>query len=167
MINEKTIMRSANCYTQNIAGARHTAGMTLIELMVVVLIIGILAGVGYPSYRDYVMRAKRADGKALLMDAAARMERLYFDKNRYTVSALDIGYGAVAPTSAEQNYVLSAVAGATGSINTSYLLTATPNASKTPAPHTDVDCGNLTLDSRGTRGITGATPATVESCWGR
>jgi type IV pilus assembly protein PilE len=47
----------------------YNKGFTLIELMVVVAVVGILAAISMPSYLEYVLRAKRADGKAALLSA--------------------------------------------------------------------------------------------------
>ena len=44
-------------------------GFTLIELMITVAIIGILASVAYPSYREYVNKSRRVQAKTTLVAA--------------------------------------------------------------------------------------------------
>ena len=38
---------------------RHMRGITLMELMIVVVIVGIMAAIAYTNYRDFAARAQR------------------------------------------------------------------------------------------------------------
>ena len=73
--------------------ASRIAGLTLIELMVVLLIIGILAAVAVPSYRQYVIRAHRTEAKTALLRLAANQERHYLQNNTYTDDLTLLGFG--------------------------------------------------------------------------
>lgn len=52
-------------------------GVTLMELMIVVSILGILSSVGWAQYRDQLQRGVRGDAVTALTQAAAQMEQCY------------------------------------------------------------------------------------------
>ena len=58
-------------------------GFTLIELMIVVAIVGILAGIAYPSYMDHVRKGNRAKAQAFLMDVAQRQQNYLIVHRQY------------------------------------------------------------------------------------
>jgi len=152
---------------------RRQAGFSIVELMIVVAIIGLLAGIGVPSYRDYVNKAKRTEGKAALTAAAARMERYYTQNNCYPSSACGN------PTSADSATALTnaGIPGFSGDTASkaayNISLTVTPQAftvTATPrAPFTDPLCGNLTLANTGRKWTqsngTSDDATRVEGCW--
>ena len=118
-------------------------GFTLIELMIVVAIVGILAGLAYPSYTDYVLRAKRGDAKVGLLNLQMAQEKYRANCPQYA-SGIDattrtcVSGGnhdlVTATTSPDGHYTLAISSGSAGA----YTITATPN-------HTDATCGTLSI----------------------
>ena len=49
---------------------RRQQGVTLLELMAVVMVIGVLGAIAIPSYRQYTMRAQRTEAKTALLQLA-------------------------------------------------------------------------------------------------
>ena len=80
----------------NISDTSRTAqrGVTLIELMVVVVVIAILASIAIPSYSQYVVKARRQVAAQELLTIASRQEQFFADNKTYAVSVIDLGYAA-------------------------------------------------------------------------
>ena len=131
---------------------RRMAGITLMELMIVVVIVGILAAVAYPNYRDFTDRAKRNEAKALLLEIAQNQERFYLQNNTYgTMGAL--GYADPQPTDSGAYSV--SVAGPDAN---NFTATATYQLGGNEAGK----CLTFSIDGRGTK-----TSAPLADCWTR
>ncbi|SEP85004.1 type IV pilus assembly protein PilE [Ectothiorhodospira magna] len=90
-------------------------GFTLIEVMIVVVIIGILAAIAYPSYLRYIERSHISEGRAALLQAAQWMERRYTQDNRYPADTdfpahFNNDYYTVAAVTTASTYTLTATA---------------------------------------------------------
>jgi type IV pilus assembly protein PilE len=65
-------------------------GLTLIELLMVIVIVGVLAAIAVPMYSGYMQRARRADAKTALEQVRAAQEMWRAEKGSY---AIDDGGG--------------------------------------------------------------------------
>jgi type IV pilus assembly protein PilE len=134
---------------------RKMQGVTLIELMIVVVIIAILAAVGYPNYREFAARAKRNEAKAALLQIATNQERFYLQNNTFTQDLTVLGF-ATTPTftTATGSYVITITAADAGNF--------TATADYVFGGSEEAKCNIFQIDGRG---VKSSTPDT--DCWVR
>lgn len=133
---------------------RRIAGVTLVELMVVVLIIGMLAAIAYPGYRNQVVRTQRGAAKACLAQYAQLLERYYTTNLRYT------GAGALVPGCASEGGMPENYAFSVDTLSaTTYRVVATPTVAFAARDH---QCGALRINQRGQKTVSSGDP---ETCW--
>ena len=69
-------------------GARaRSRGVTLLELMAVVVIIGVLGTLAVNSYRGYLLRTNRTEARMALLQIQANQEKFFLQNNRYADTA--------------------------------------------------------------------------------
>lgn len=78
---------------KNHSHIKHTAGFTLIELILVVAIIGVLASIAIPAYQDYQEKARIYGAVTDITSMAAKIEAYYQDAREYPDSLAEIGLG--------------------------------------------------------------------------
>jgi len=79
-------------------------GITLLELLVVIVIVGILAAVAVPVYTGYMQRARRVDAKTALEHVRAAQEMWRAEKGSYSLDSAELRTTMGAPATAISNY---------------------------------------------------------------
>jgi type IV pilus assembly protein PilE len=125
------------------------------ELMIVIVIIGILAAVAYPNYRDFAARAKRNEAKAALLKIATNQERFYLNNNTYTLDMTQLGF-------ASSDDVISDSKAYSVDVGTAISNTFTATATYTKSDNESNKCNTFTIDARGAR-----TSLPYTDCWTR
>lgn len=143
---------------------RSLQGFTLIEVMIVVAVIAILAGLAVPSYNDYIRRGQLPEAFNALSEYRVKMEQYYQDNRNYggtaCASAASANGWNTFPTTIKYFTFTCALDTATGdTAKQSYTITATGGLSKA--------VGHVyTINERGERKTTKFKDATVDQgCW--
>ena len=128
-------------------------GVTLVELLTVLVIVGILAAIAYPSYRDQVRRSNRTEARVALEQTAGALEKCYTRYMAYDATAncptADQFDGGGSFTTPKGYYQITAP-----TLNATQF---TVRADAQAGQATDTGCTRLELDQTGNR-----TPA---ACW--
>jgi type IV pilus assembly protein PilE len=141
---------------------RREAGVTLMELMIVVAIVGVLAAIAYPAYTQFVMQTNRSDATKTMDLAAQSLQRCY--SVNFTYAGCNVNGNIVNDTSTiptPNNYYTITFAIPDPQ---DYALTAVATA----APQTgDNQCALFTLSSTGQQAAQDINATnTTQLCWG-
>lgn len=139
---------------------RKINGFSLMELMVAVAIVGILAAIALPSYKNSVRKSKRQVAISDMLLYAQAQEKYRTNNLTYAPLSSLTGVYAVNKASSSSDYTFTIDSGTTGVNPTSsaYRIVATPIGSQNNG-YEATYCNPLTLNQANTR-----TPVT---CWAR
>lgn len=124
-------------------------GFTLVELMISIGIVGILAGVAYPSYTDYVLRSNRSEAQRELMRFANLQEQVFVDTRTYASDMKGLGLSTTTFETISKNYEIKVIS----QTKTTFTLKAIAKNVQLK----DTDCTGLKINHLGVK-----TPA---ACW--
>jgi type IV pilus assembly protein PilE len=145
-----------------------TRGFTLIELMIVVAIVAILAALVYPSYRSHILKSRRSDGFAALLQCATQQERRFTAKNSYANAAAAAAEG-ICGDSPEGYYTVAvsnpACSRLVGGVTAYTCFTATATATRQGGQEHDVACYRLLVDELGDKRSQDNAGNATSGCW--
>lgn len=144
---------------------RH-AGYTLIELVIVVAVIGILAGIAYPAYKESGMKDRRADAKAGLMALQLAQEKYQAKCTRYAdgigsaMSCIADNFTLIGSTTSPDGHYAMSVVSADGM---SYTLQA---ARISGGQQNGDNCGDYQITDSGVKTVVNAASGyDAARCW--
>ncbi|MET0983015.1 MAG: type IV pilin protein [Telluria sp.] len=116
------------------------AGVTLVELLVVVAIVGVLSAAAYPAYGRYLLKNNRAAAQVHLMELAQAQSQYMADSRSYAASVTALGMSTPAAVSAKYTIGIRLEDGPPAA----FTITATPVGAQ-------LADGALSINSAGTR----------------
>ena len=166
-IGHRRFDNEAMKHVSRLPPVRH--GMTLIELLIVLVIVGILAGVAWPSFREAVHKSRRADAMSALTEIMQAQERWRANNPAYKATLTSPVLPGTRILSQAGHYDLAIAEGSATA--TAYTATATVKSSSPQASDTScqvmrvvISGGNITYNSGVSSEATNSQP---DPCWVR
>jgi len=153
-----TVSNAANeSYQTDLLMVKKQQGVTLLELMIVVAILGIIVAIALPSFQTQTLQTRRADCAKVLASSAITMER-YFSSNSYSYAGATAATGGTifnkCPVDGNATYYNVSLNNVTA---TTFTISAAPVGTQA-----NDGCGTLSLDQAGTKAASGGS---VADCW--
>ena len=141
-------------------------GVTLIEILIVMVILALIASFAYPSYMDYVVDTKRTAATSILLQVADRQQQFFMDNKRFANDLTNLGFANNPLVIADDGSTMADAANSRSTYSvtlanvtpTTYTVTAAPLNSQAAR---DTDCGSLTLNQALLKDSSGA----ARDCW--
>ena len=121
-------------------------GVTLIEMLIAVAVIGVLTAIAYPSYQDHVLKGHRTQAMGDMIKIQLALEESYTQDSAYDFTIVSGGSCSFCDTDSER-YTLAVTQQDPG-----YLITA-----KMESLQKNDECEDLSLDQT-SKGL-------PERCW--
>ncbi len=131
------------------------AGFTLVELLIVLVVAGLLAGLAVPSYQAQAAKGRRVDGQQALRALAQRLERHHTERGSYSGATLGAG-GLYPAVSAAGLYALTI----TDLAEHAYRIEATPQG-----PQAQDACATLVYNQLAEPSVSGPATLAAAQCW--
>lgn len=127
---------------KTLTGLSKQQGLTLIEVMIVVVIIGVLAAIALPSYQRYTIKTKRTDMMSEMQNIASQIESRKLAQGSYNAisPAVQTDFKGTYPTQGQALYDITI----TDPLVSRWTVTATPRSGTQMK-----DDGRLTLNHQG------------------
>ena len=129
-------------------------GMTLIELVIALSIVGILAIIAVPGYQDYQQRARRNEARTALLRLYTNQERFYIQNRTYTTDLTQLGFS----NGQTESGLYTLTVPAADSLGFQAMAVPAPGS----VQRNDADCTQFMIDSRSDRQ---AVPDPKGECW--
>ena len=142
------------------------AGFSLIELMITVAVVGVLASIAYPSFREQIMKSRRSDAMNALSRAASMQERWFTEHSSYTTDINNLG-----GSSSEEGYYTITVSDVTindasSCTSGTYIPCFRLAAQAAGSQAGDSDCDFFFLDSTGNKSaVNSGGSDSTNMCW--